>query len=279
MPALQRALDRMHNRGPDAEGVWQEPGVWLGHRRLAILDLDARANQPMRSACGRYVIVFNGEIYNFRELRDELAAKGFAVPHQFGYRSVAGPVRAGRGGDVAAPARHVRPGHLGQRGAARLCRARPLRHQAAVLGADGRWRAAGFAGQGLAGHRQGLARAVRAGAGGVLAARQRGRAAHLVSRYSRPAGRALRLDRGWADGDARVLVGHRRRLARRTRRRAAGAAGARTGARRAARERGGAPGGGCAGRRVPVGRHRFGGAGRADGGGRRARPAGHHHRL
>ena len=74
---LQRALARMHNRGPDAEGVWQEPGVWLGHRRLAILDLDARANQPMRSACGRYVIVFNGEIYNFRELRDELAAKGF----------------------------------------------------------------------------------------------------------------------------------------------------------------------------------------------------------
>ena len=75
---LKRALDRMHNRGPDAEGVWQEPGVWLGHRRLAILDLDERANQPMRSACGRYVIVFNGEIYNFRELRGELAAKGFA---------------------------------------------------------------------------------------------------------------------------------------------------------------------------------------------------------
>ena len=74
---LKRALDRMHNRGPDAEGVWQEPGVWLGHRRLAILDLDERANQPMRSACGRYVIVFNGEIYNFRELRSELAAKGF----------------------------------------------------------------------------------------------------------------------------------------------------------------------------------------------------------
>lgn len=74
---LKRALDRMHNRGPDAEGIWQEPGVWLGHRRLAILDLDERANQPMRSACGRYVIVFNGEIYNFRELRSELAGKGF----------------------------------------------------------------------------------------------------------------------------------------------------------------------------------------------------------
>jgi asparagine synthase (glutamine-hydrolysing) len=74
----KRALDRMRNRGPDAEGLWQESGVWLGHRRLAILDLDARANQPLRSACGRYVTVFNGEIYNYRELRVELAAKGVA---------------------------------------------------------------------------------------------------------------------------------------------------------------------------------------------------------
>lgn len=75
---LKGALGRMHNRGPDAEGVWQEPGVWLGHRRLAILDLDERANQPMRSACGRYTIVFNGEIYNYWELRSELLGKGFA---------------------------------------------------------------------------------------------------------------------------------------------------------------------------------------------------------
>jgi asparagine synthase (glutamine-hydrolysing) len=73
---LQRALDQMHRRGPDAEGIWQEPGVWLGHRRLAIQDLDARSNQPLHSACGRYVIVFNGEIYNFDTLRHELAATG-----------------------------------------------------------------------------------------------------------------------------------------------------------------------------------------------------------
>ena len=67
---------RMHARGPDAEGVWASEGVVLGHRRLAILDLDARANQPMVSADGRYAIVFNGEIYNFRELRRELEADG-----------------------------------------------------------------------------------------------------------------------------------------------------------------------------------------------------------
>ena len=75
---LLAALQRMRRRGPDAEGLWQEDGVALGHRRLAILDLDARAAQPMHSACGRYVIVSNGEIYNFRELRRELEAEGVA---------------------------------------------------------------------------------------------------------------------------------------------------------------------------------------------------------
>ena len=60
---------RMAARGPDAEGLWSGEGVVLGHRRLAILDLDPRANQPMTSSDGRYVIVFNGEIYNSRALR------------------------------------------------------------------------------------------------------------------------------------------------------------------------------------------------------------------
>lgn len=74
--ALRPALNHMQRRGPDAEGVWNEPGVWLGHRRLAIQDLDVRSNQPLHSHCGRYVIVYNGEIYNFHALRDELAIKG-----------------------------------------------------------------------------------------------------------------------------------------------------------------------------------------------------------
>lgn len=83
--AEQSALDpvrsmttRMSLRGPDAEGLWSGKGVVLGHRRLAILDLDARANQPMVSTDGRYAIVFNGEIYNFRELRRALQANGVA---------------------------------------------------------------------------------------------------------------------------------------------------------------------------------------------------------
>lgn len=76
--AVWRMTARMRPRGPDAEGVWTGEGVVLGHRRLAILDLDARANQPMVSTDGRYTLVFNGEIYNFRELRSELEAEGVA---------------------------------------------------------------------------------------------------------------------------------------------------------------------------------------------------------
>ncbi len=71
-----RMTNRMLSRGPDAEGLWAGDGITLGHRRLAILDLDARANQPMVSTDGRYTIVFNGEIYNFGELRRSLEEKG-----------------------------------------------------------------------------------------------------------------------------------------------------------------------------------------------------------
>jgi asparagine synthase (glutamine-hydrolysing) len=74
--AVRRMTDRMRLRGPDAEGLWTGNGAALGHRRLAILDLDARSNQPMVSSDGNYNIVFNGEIYNFRELKCELEADG-----------------------------------------------------------------------------------------------------------------------------------------------------------------------------------------------------------
>jgi len=70
--------ERMRLRGPDAAGVWTGKGAVLGHRRLAIQDLDARSNQPMVSIDGEYSITFNGEIYNFHELRSELEAEGVA---------------------------------------------------------------------------------------------------------------------------------------------------------------------------------------------------------
>jgi asparagine synthase (glutamine-hydrolysing) len=59
----------LRHRGPDDEGTWQESGVALGHRRLSILDLTPSGHQPMSSLSGRYVLVFNGEIYNFASLK------------------------------------------------------------------------------------------------------------------------------------------------------------------------------------------------------------------
>jgi asparagine synthase (glutamine-hydrolysing) len=64
------------HRGPDGESSWLGDGVGLGHTRLAIIDLDG-GSQPMWSSCGRHVIVFNGEIYNYPELREQLAARGY----------------------------------------------------------------------------------------------------------------------------------------------------------------------------------------------------------
>src|SRR5512143_3292558 len=73
--AVVRAMaDRLAHRGPDGSGVWvdDEGSVALGHRRLAIVDLSAAGHQPMRSASGRYELIFNGEIYNHMALRAEM---------------------------------------------------------------------------------------------------------------------------------------------------------------------------------------------------------------
>ena len=74
---ISRMTDALEHRGPDDQGIWHQngTGVYLGHRRLAILDIDGGA-QPMWSSDGSLGIVFNGEIYNYLELRSELASKG-----------------------------------------------------------------------------------------------------------------------------------------------------------------------------------------------------------
>ena len=72
---VERMCDAIAHRGPDGYGVWTAPGVGLGHRRLSIIDL-AGSPQPMASSDGRAMLVFNGEIYNYRELREELRASG-----------------------------------------------------------------------------------------------------------------------------------------------------------------------------------------------------------
>ena len=74
---LKRMTDAVAHRGPDSEGHWIEGNVGLGQRRLAIIDLSPAGHQPMISANHRYVFVYNGEIYNYRELRAELAAAGY----------------------------------------------------------------------------------------------------------------------------------------------------------------------------------------------------------
>jgi asparagine synthase (glutamine-hydrolysing) len=76
---LKKMCDLLAHRGPDGEGVFQKGPVGLGHRRLAVIDLTEAAHQPMLKDNGRFVITYNGEIYNFRELRIVLEGLG----HQF----------------------------------------------------------------------------------------------------------------------------------------------------------------------------------------------------
>lgn len=75
-------LATLVHRGPDGKGLWHTPEVTLGHRRLSILDISENGKQPMSYADGRYHITFNGEIYNFLEIRDELEKKGYGFKSQ-----------------------------------------------------------------------------------------------------------------------------------------------------------------------------------------------------
>jgi asparagine synthase (glutamine-hydrolysing) len=87
MPAapvdVQRMCEALLHRGPDDHGIFCEGGVGLGHRRLSIIDLSAAGRQPISSPDGRYVMVYNGEVYNFQELRVELSGLG----HSFNTRT------------------------------------------------------------------------------------------------------------------------------------------------------------------------------------------------
>jgi asparagine synthase (glutamine-hydrolysing) len=73
---LSTMMARMQHRGPDAEGHHFAQGVGLGHRRLSIIDLSTDGNQPMCNEDGTVWIVYNGEVYNFQELRDDLVNRG-----------------------------------------------------------------------------------------------------------------------------------------------------------------------------------------------------------
>ncbi|MCX8148593.1 asparagine synthase (glutamine-hydrolyzing) [Thermaurantimonas aggregans] len=75
---LKKMGNSIAHRGPDAEGYFMDQYVAFLHRRLSIIDLDPRSNQPFVSKCGNYVLIFNGEIFNFRELKKELEKKGYS---------------------------------------------------------------------------------------------------------------------------------------------------------------------------------------------------------
>ena len=76
---LKIAFNQLKRRGPDSEGIWTDENVFLGSRRLAIFDLHHRSDQPMKSMCERYILVFNGSIYNYLELRDYLLNTGIKL--------------------------------------------------------------------------------------------------------------------------------------------------------------------------------------------------------
>ena len=76
---ITQLLEKQRHRGPDAEQFWMQPQIALGHNRLSIIDLSTAANQPMYSHDKRYVMVFNGEIYNYKELQKELSEFRFTT--------------------------------------------------------------------------------------------------------------------------------------------------------------------------------------------------------
>ena len=71
---LNRMISAVHHRGPDGVGIWSDTdsGIGLAHKRLSIIDLSPTGGQPMESHCQRYIISYNGEIYNYKNIRDDL---------------------------------------------------------------------------------------------------------------------------------------------------------------------------------------------------------------
>ena len=115
---LRQMCDVIRHRGPDDEGMFVGDGAALGMRRLSIIDL-AGGHQPIHNEDGTIWVVFNGEIYNYRELRAELVAPRPRVLHRHRHRDHRPRLRGVGRGRVLAPARHVRHRALGSTAAAR----------------------------------------------------------------------------------------------------------------------------------------------------------------
>ena len=121
---VHRMCDVIRHRGPDDEGILVEPGVGLGMRRLSIIDLST-GHQPIHNEDGTVWVVFNGEIYNYRELRAELEARRPPLLHRERHRDHRPRLRAVGRRRVRPAARHVRHRALGSAAAAR-CSSRAI---------------------------------------------------------------------------------------------------------------------------------------------------------
>ena len=122
----------VRHRGPDDNTFWQHGRFSFGHRRLSIIDL-ASGRQPMASADGHIVITYNGEIYNYRELREELASAGHAFRTSSDTEVLINGYRQWGSGAAAEAARHVRVRDRRSIDAAAAARARSLRRKAAAV--------------------------------------------------------------------------------------------------------------------------------------------------
>lgn len=77
--AIQKMTDAMAHRGPNSQGFWEDAHCYLGHRRLSIIDLSDAGNQPFISQDGRYILVYNGELYNYKDLKFSLQRSEFGT--------------------------------------------------------------------------------------------------------------------------------------------------------------------------------------------------------
>jgi asparagine synthase (glutamine-hydrolysing) len=133
---LRAMIATLRHRGPDDEGVWTDGQAGLAHARLSIVDLSPAAHQPMASTDGSVWISYNGEVYNFAEIRQELEGLGYPFRSRSDTEVIVNGWHALGAEDLFSATRHVRARNLGPAIAATDTRQRSPREKAALLHQD-----------------------------------------------------------------------------------------------------------------------------------------------